>query len=727
MTGPAAHTSRPTTTSAWDTYRSTDKWVVLDGQNGAYWVDDGPARAATRPPRWSGLSMSNWRCSSARSAPSARSRCQHRPRSCRWRRSPSTSRWPTSTGRSTILVRRNHGGAGGAGVPRQGAVQRARRRRVPPRPGRAHTEHAGPLAALRRVVSAEAVALTGRGCPRPRGRRPVRRHPGRRAPARRPAPARPSRGGDAGGSRGSARRTPPDADRALGGRPQAGQPFLHRLASGQSPRAVWTAPAGADWPARLAAAAAATRVAGRGSIVCLPDARDVARVDAALTALLGPGAHVVLTADLGPAARCRAFLALLRGHAQIAVGTRAAAFAPVHDLGLVAMWDDGDDLFAELHAPYPHAREVLTSRAHLQQTAVLLCGHSRSVESQLLVESGWAVALSRRRASRLERPHRRCTSPAKTTASSNVIRLRRWPGCLGGCSRSSGRPWRRGRCWCTPPLRLPAGVGVCGVPAAGPLRALLRAAGHRHRQRPAAVPVVHAGRDRLGVSTLWWRCSSCSGGWFVAYGAGVGPQLSPDDRADLGGDRVLDTVDPQPAIVVATPGAEPRASPDGYAAAVLLDTWLTLTRPDFGAAEEALRRWFNAAALVRPGGDGGRVIAVGEPSAPALQALVRWDPAGFATRELADRRSAHLPPAARVATITAPAEVMTEALGQLTLPPRAEVLGPVDIGREAVRLVVRTPSDRGRALTRALQHLQATRSSRKLPPVRVQVDPAELV
>jgi len=193
-----------------------------------------------------------------------------------------------------------------------------------------------------------------------------------------------------------------------------------------------------------------------------------------------------------------------------------------------------------------------------------------------------------------------------------------------------------------------------------------------------------------------------------------------------GGDHVLDTVDPQPAIVVATPGAEPRASPDGYAAAVILDAWLTLTRPHFGAAAEAARRWFNAAALVRSGAAGGRVVVVGEPATPVLQALVRWDPAGFAGRELADRRSARLPPAARVATITAPPEIVTEALGRLALPPRAEVLGPVPVSGDAARLVLRSPTERGRALARAVQQLQATRSSRKLPPVRVQIDPAEL-
>ncbi|MGA9343712.1 MAG: hypothetical protein WBV37_01300 [Nocardioidaceae bacterium] len=193
-----------------------------------------------------------------------------------------------------------------------------------------------------------------------------------------------------------------------------------------------------------------------------------------------------------------------------------------------------------------------------------------------------------------------------------------------------------------------------------------------------------------------------------------------------GGDHVHDEIPDGPAIVVATPGAEPRAA-TGYAAAVLLDTWLSLSRPGMRASEESLRRWFNIASLVRPAGDGGRVVAVGEPSEPALQALVRWDPAGFAARELAERTSAHLTPAARLATITASPEAVTEALAALQLPRGAELLGPVPVDDDQVRVVVRTTRAHGAALAQALQHLQAGRTSRKLPPVRVQVDPADLL
>jgi primosomal protein N' (replication factor Y) len=188
------------------------------------------------------------------------------------------------------------------------------------------------------------------------------------------------------------------------------------------------------------------------------------------------------------------------------------------------------------------------------------------------------------------------------------------------------------------------------------------------------------------------------------------------------GERVLATVPAGPAIVVATPGAEPVAA-EGYAAVVLLDTWLLLGGGDLRTEEEALRRWSDAVALAAAGG---RAVVVGEPGHPALQALVRWDQPGFARREAAQRAEAHLPPASRLATISGEAGALDDALTLLAAPAGAEVLGPVQVGEEQWRAVVRVPRAEGPALSRALLELQRLRSSRKLDPVRVQVDPPTL-
>jgi primosomal protein N' (replication factor Y) len=213
---------------------------------------------------------------------------------------------------------------------------------------------------------------------------------------------------------------------------------------------------------------------------------------------------------------------------------------------------------------------------------------------------------------------------------------------------------------------------------------------------------------------------------------------------------------------VATPGAEPRAA-GAYTAAVLLDGWVLLGRPSLRAAEEALRRWLNAAALVRPAASGGAVVVVAEASLPAVQALIRWDPVTHAERELAERKDLRFPPAVRMAAVSGPGPAVRELLAAAVLPPRAEVLGPIavsdgvragdrggipasgvagpdgaggpeagsgagDAGQDQVRVLIRVPRPEAMALAAALQAGQGVRSARKdAGAVRVHLDPADLI
>jgi primosomal protein N' (replication factor Y) len=170
-----------------------------------------------------------------------------------------------------------------------------------------------------------------------------------------------------------------------------GPSFLDALRNGRTPRAVWSAlPGGTGWAVALAAAVRATLDGGRGALVVVPDGKDVALLDAELSRVLGSGRHVALTANLGPAERYRRWLSVLRGQVRAVAGTRAAMFAPVAELGLVAIWDDGDDLHAERLAPYPHAREVLGIRAHRAGAAMLIGGYARTAEATQLIASRWA-------------------------------------------------------------------------------------------------------------------------------------------------------------------------------------------------------------------------------------------------------------------------------------------------------------------------------------------------
>ena len=494
--------------------------------------------------------------------------------------------------------------------------------------------------------------------------------------------------------------------------------FLQHLTSGGEPRAVWSAAPGTDWPLLLAHAAAATYAGGRGSLLCVPDGKDVDRVDAALTAVLGEGHHVALTADAGPAARYRDFLAVSRGARRIVVGTRAAGFAPVHALGLVAIWDDGDDLHAEPRAPYPHTRETLLLRAEQEGTAALVGGYARSVEAQYLLRTGWAQEVSAPRDLLRERISVSVAGASDTELDRDRhARAARIPGAAHQLIRAA---LTRGPVLVQTPrvgyvtslacerCRTPARCAAC----AGPLAI----------EAPAQPP-----RCRwCGSVDEAWACPECGHRGLRAPVLGdartaeeLGRTFPGSAIRQSSADRVRAAVDDKSEVVVATPGAEPVAE-GGYAAVVLLDTWLPLARGDLRAAEEALRRWANAAALARPGGE---VLAVGDAGHPALQALVRWDMPGLAEREIEERREAHLPPASRLATITGDPGAVDDALTLLSAPGSAEVLGPVELAEGELRAVVRVPRAEGQALSVALAELQRVRSARKLDAVRIQVDP----
>jgi primosomal protein N' (replication factor Y) len=143
------------------------------------------------------------------------------------------------------------------------------------------------------------------------------------------------------------------------------------------------------------------------------------------------------------------------------------------------------------------------------------------------------------------------------------------------------------------------------------------------------------------------------------------------------GDHVKPEVPDGSALVVATVGAEPLA-PAGYAAALLLDGNALLRRESLRASEDTLRRWLNAAALVRPARDGGIVVVTADESS-VVGALVRWDPAGFAERELALRQELGLPPAVRIASLTGGQQDVNNLVAQLSLPPDVRVVGPAPV------------------------------------------------
>ncbi len=519
-----------------------------------------------------------------------------------------------------------------------------------------------------------------------------------------------------------------------------GGKFLDALKEGRAARAVWQALPSEQWCERLAEAAAAAISGGHGVLIVVPDQRDIDVMLPAATALIDESAVVALAAGMGPSARYRRWLSVLRGQARLVIGTRSAVFAPVDKLGLVIVWDDGDDSLAEPRAPYPHAREVAMLRAHQVRCAALIGGYSRTAEAQALITSGWAHDLvAPRQVVRAEAPrvialddtgYAEERDPAARTARLPSVALRTARAAL-----------ERG----TPVLIQVPRRGYVPSVACGRCRTIARC---RHCMGPLSL----SDRDADGAVCRWCgridtgvKCRRCGAGEVRAVVVGARRTAEELGRAFTGvpvitsaGDSVHSVIGAGPALVVATPGAEPRA-PDGYGAALLLDTWSLLGRQDLRAAEDALRRWMSAAAQVHARAAGGVVVVVAESAIPTVQALIKWDPVGHAEAELAARVAVSLPPAVHIAVVDGASDAVAALLAQSTLPEDVDVLGPVDlppgvrrppataVEDQVIRMLIRVPRGEGLALAAALRQATAVTSARHdHEAVRVQVDPLHI-
>lgn len=468
-----------------------------------------------------------------------------------------------------------------------------------------------------------------------------------------------------------------------------GAEFIEDIAAGAATRAVMTVLPGHlehTWADVLATALATAATSGRGAIAVVPTAKNLDLLEAALAERLPADSFVRLSSDSTPHTRYHGFVKARLGQVPVVIGTRAAAYAPVANLGLVVCWDDGDSSLVERRAPYCHARDVLLLRASAEGTAALFAGFSMSSEAARLVRTRWASHVRAPRALVREySPRIFSTGSEFELARDPLAAMARIPHLafeharralargpvLVQVARSGYIPsFSCERC------RMPARCGECS----GPLSV---ASG-------SSVPSC----SWCGRLAQQWRCSECGFTYWRYSAAGATRTAEELGRAfpnvpviSSAGDHVRASVGPEPALVVATPGAEPVAF-GGYAAALLLDADKMLRFDSLRAPEAALRRWLNAAALVRPAALEGTVVTTASPS-PVEQALVRWDPAWFARQELEERAQTGLPPAVRTAAVTgAEADVrafMEEFLGSSALDERVReqlrIVGPVPLNQ----------------------------------------------
>ncbi len=472
-------------------------------------------------------------------------------------------------------------------------------------------------------------------------------------------------------------------------------PFVQEVSTG-----VWVG----GWAVTMARAAASALAGGRSAILSVPDYRDQEQLESALRAILPAERVVRLDARQSNPDRYREFLRCLADVPLAIVGNRSVVYAPAKNLGLIAVWDDGDPLHSEPLAPYVHTRDAALLRQEQQGCALMFVSHSRSTEVERLVEVGWM----------------RSVSPTPLVLP-KVIPTQQQAGGdrLAAQARIPSSAWQVARAALTtgPVLVQVARPGYAPRLACadcGQIARCVRCEGPLAQKSAQSVPAC----GWCGALAVNWRCSSCEGEKLRLVGQGASRTAEDLGRAFPGvrviiadGERPLLTVGPEPALVIATRGAEPIAA-GGYRAVLLLDGERMVARESLRVAEDCLRWWSNAVALAA---GGATTVLVGVGGALA-SALVTWRHADFARSELADRRRLRFPPAVRVATVSGNLEAVARAIAEVAVD-ASDVLGPVDVGPSTVRTIVRFDYGTGAEVAAALRAgVIRAATSRRRPP-----------
>lgn len=437
---------------------------------------------------------------------------------------------------------------------------------------------------------------------------------------------------------------------------------------------------------------------------------------------------VILTSAAGPHKRYSSFLSVLYGTSRIVIGTRSAAFAPVHNLRLILMFDPDDDLFEDPRAPYPHARTVALSRSYSERIPLLYVMRTPSAALRLLETKGVLAALTPVPASH------EVTRP-RVELMDEYLREREGPS---GYSRLPHHAYARIR------EGLERGPVLVSVPRSGYVQSLCCTfCGTRATCLTCHASLGVPGRGSgvlvcrvCGRSHGAYRCQECDRTDFrpLIVGSGrIADDLSrsfPKTTLHVSGGAqgvVPDEDVRSGEIVVATPGAEPL--PDGgYAASLIVDPELALGRAVYDADTEAVRRFSHVIAATRVFAEGGHVLVVGRAPHRALRALVLPRSTAFIDSVVRERDELGLPPLRKVVEAQGSTAALHHFLAAVDLPATASVFGPVECGAadgdRQSRAILRAPLEDAAALVVAARAAAHMHSAKKIPgSLRIQVDP----
>ena len=453
-----------------------------------------------------------------------------------------------------------------------------------------------------------------------------------------------------------------------------------------------------------------------GAIFLFPDQHDVSRVidriDSSYHSRIA-----VLTSQQSAEQRYLEFRRILTGVADLVIGTRSAIFAPIQKPQLIVVFDDGDDLFTSPIAPYWNARDVALVRMEQQNIKVLLCSRAESIESAHYLKQEMAIDLSP--------PTSRDTRISIVDEAGDNLDGRnsftRMPSAVFAAIRQG----------------LTQGTVLISVPRKGyqPLvacqscREILRCQ-NCHGTFSIRGKGEIGSCQRCNALITKPRCHACGSDKFRSLVIGVERTAEEIGKAFPGVPvKFIDAEHREnyskspDQILVAVPGTEPNFE---FSSIVVLDSYLSLARPDGNSRIRFLRHLFN---LKHQLSDSGTMIVVGDPTNSVLQSALRNDPVRVAVELLQERTETRLAPFARTAQILGDWAAHEEL--KSILPPHAQIWGPTPTSKEmqtkhSAMSLVSMPKRESELLVRSIRSWVVNRSANRRSAVTVKIDPDTL-